>query len=79
MLSDIDFSKKNAFADWLIKMGRDGRRLPDSRACQLLGLSPVTVRAYRRGTALPPRHVALACSALVWGLPAWPAGNRIAA
>lgn len=74
-LADLNDALSSAppsdFDSWLIHMG-NGKRIPDRKAAELLGMSPTTVRAYRTETAPMPRSVALACSALACGLPAWP-------
>lgn len=37
-----------------------------------LGMSPTTVQSYEDGRTRIPRHVALACSALICKLEPWP-------
>lgn len=52
------------FAAWLDHMG-----LSDAAAARALELSRNSVAKYKIAGA--PRHVALACAALAFGLPAW--------
>lgn len=67
-MSEIDFRS------WLQTMGRGGRALSDRQAAESLGSSRSTVRGYREGAVKIPRHVALACAALAFGLPPWRRG-----
>lgn len=53
-----------AFCSWLNRM-----KLSDSAAAESLGMSRNTIRGYREGTAQIPKHVALACAAISFGLP----------
>ncbi len=64
-MSPIDFSA------WLTLMGRGGRPLSEREAARRLGVCRNTVKGYRRGEARIPAHIALACSALAFGLPEW--------
>lgn len=52
------------FKSWRARLG-----LTKAEAARLLGLAPNTVAAYEFGRAAIPRHVALACAALAYGLP----------
>ena len=65
-----DTPQKNDFAAWLVLMGRGQGRISDRAASRALGLSRRTVKAYREGAQVPV-HIALACSALAFGLPPW--------
>ena len=55
------------FTDWRKHLG-----INRDEASQRLGIAPNTVTAYERGRSEIPRHIALACTALVNGLPPWP-------
>lgn len=52
---------------FMAHMGLNRRRL----ALQELGISQDRLRRFLRGEQPIPRHIALACSAIAWGLPAW--------
>lgn len=55
-----------AFRAWRVRLyGERGQKA----AAEALGCSRVTIRAYERGSVAIPRYFALACQALVNGLP----------
>lgn len=56
------------FERWLLHLNSNKRRGSMVRGCRLLGITEQTGRRYRDGINPIPRHVALACSALVMGL-----------
>jgi transcriptional regulator with XRE-family HTH domain len=55
------------FIDWRKRLG-----INRAEASRRLGIAPNTVTAYEHGRSPIPRVVALACMALVNGLPPWP-------
>lgn len=61
------------FIVWRGMMGArhraDGRKLTQKEASELLDLSTTTWNRYERGLATAPRHIRLAMSALLNGLP----------
>lgn len=62
--------QKNDYVAWAETMGRDGRRISDRAASDVLGIARGTVRAYREGRDMP-KVVRMACAAAAFGLPAW--------
>ena len=69
-MGQVEAPQKTDFAAWLVLMGRGRGRISDRAASRVLGLSRGTVKAYREGAPVP-RHIALACAALAFGLPPW--------
>ncbi len=51
------------------------RHLSQRRACLALAVSQDRMRRWLAGEQRIPRHIALACAALAYGLPEWPAGH----
>ena len=57
------------FVSWRILVNDRERPLSDRKTAELLGCTPKTVRSWSQNGA--PRYVALACAAIVFGLPEW--------
>ena len=55
------------FIDWRKRLG-----INRAEASRRLGIAPNTVTAYEKGRTEIPRYIALACMALVNGLPPYP-------
>jgi hypothetical protein len=62
--------KPNDFLAWRLLMNRGkAKPLSERDTAELLGCSRVAVRSWSTNGA--PKYVALACSAILHGLPAW--------
>jgi hypothetical protein len=54
-----------------LRLWIDTRNVSDREAAKQLGCSRTSLRKWLAGKGPIPYYIALACSALAWGLPPW--------